>query len=558
MSLIEEIKDLLKYSDDQFLQSLYRSQQEGAYCDVELCVGRDQWRIPVHRAVLAARSPYFQTMFNSDFLEKNSSVIVLDPKGEIFSTRESIDLLIQFLYTGNFSNTPGINSVIQIFRASSLWILENLQHICEYFLAANLSLENCEEILEEGKKFNSDLLVKTCLRFIFSNQDLAENFPKIVEELSNLKYSNVSENQTQYFLALHKIPQKTNLTEFIAEIKLSSGQETYKKVGVQFQVDAKGCVTVAEFNIRLPTWIDFKHFGSRRAREILDSVIVCAAAMGETCFFGIANRIRASNSNNQQYKFCGILEYHIKTEGWEIIPYIQGSIVAKYRLNDIIHQTDLLFIDHHCPNGPKLKIKNLDIDCLFVRSLEEEAIIVEQILPLESFHDRFDEDQIEDLHCQNIFMVNGDTFFQVDLILVKIDSEDNIQKIPLLSESSSAPVLSAHCLPLPDSGSFLVILKLSRNHRAGLEARIFHLEDGYLTISQPEDRAYCDRDQLHLLTDQDDGKIYLIGKLDESESSKFGINMYTADTDTWTFNCLETVPALDDQKLYTSQFPIFT
>ena len=220
MSLIEEIKDLLKYSDDQFLQSLYRSQQEGAYCDVELCVGRDQWRIPVHRAVLAARSPYFQTMFNSDFLEKNSSVIVLDPKGEIFSTRESIDLLIQFLYTGNFSNTPGINSVIQIFRASSLWILENLQQICEYFLAANLSLENCEEILEEGKKFNSDLLVKTCLRFIFSNQDLAENFPKIVEELSNLKYSNVSENQTQYFLALHKIPQKTNLTEFIAEIKL--------------------------------------------------------------------------------------------------------------------------------------------------------------------------------------------------------------------------------------------------------------------------------------------------------------------------------------------------
>ena len=118
MSLIDDIKELLNYSNDPFLQSLYRSQQEGAYCDVELCLGRDKWSIPVHRAVLAARSQYFQTMFSSDFLEKNSSVIVLDPAGEIFTTRSSIDLLMEFLYTGNFSSTPDLDSIIQIFRAS--------------------------------------------------------------------------------------------------------------------------------------------------------------------------------------------------------------------------------------------------------------------------------------------------------------------------------------------------------------------------------------------------------------------------------------------------------
>ena len=90
MSLIEEIKEQLRYSDEQFLRSLYRSQQEGAYCDLTLCVGRENWRIPVHRVVLAARSQYFQTMFNSDFLERKSSVIVLDPDSEIFSTIEMI------------------------------------------------------------------------------------------------------------------------------------------------------------------------------------------------------------------------------------------------------------------------------------------------------------------------------------------------------------------------------------------------------------------------------------------------------------------------------------
>ena len=159
MSLLEEIKELINYSNEPFLQSLYRSQQEGVYCDVELCLGREKWSIPVHRAVLAARSQYFQAMFSSDFLEKNSSVIVLDPAGDIFTTRNSIDLLIEFLYTGNFSNPPGLESVIQIFRASSLWILENLQRICEYFLAASLSLENCKDILEEARKYNSDFQV---------------------------------------------------------------------------------------------------------------------------------------------------------------------------------------------------------------------------------------------------------------------------------------------------------------------------------------------------------------------------------------------------------------
>ena len=38
----------------------------------------------------------------------------------------------------------------------------------EYFLTANLSQENCKDILEGGRKYNSDLLVKTCMRFIFS------------------------------------------------------------------------------------------------------------------------------------------------------------------------------------------------------------------------------------------------------------------------------------------------------------------------------------------------------------------------------------------------------
>ena len=194
-----------------------------------------------------------------------------------------------------------------------------------------------------------------------------------------------------------------------------------------------------------------------------------------------------------------------------------------------------------------------------MRSLEEEAIMVEQILPLDRLHDGWEDiEDIEDFHCQNVFKINEDTFYQLELDIVKIDVEDNIQRIALQSESSSDSITSRFCVPLHYRGAFLVILKLFRNQSTELEARKFSLEDGYVTISQPEDKPYCVSEQLHLLTDQDAGKVYVIGKLAESGNSQYGINIYTIDTDTWTFNYLESVSALDDKKLYTSSFPIYT
>ena len=78
-----------------------------------------------------------------------------------------------------------------------------------------------------------------------------------------------------------------------------------------------------------------------------------------------------------------------------------------------------------------------------------------------------------------------------------------------------------------------------------------------MSISQPEDRAYCVSEQLHLLTDQEAGKIYVIGKLAESGNSDYGVNIYTEHTDTWSFSYLKSPPALESKKLYTNPFPIY-
>ena len=139
-----------------------------------------------------------------------------------------------------------------------------------------------------------------------------------------------------------------------------------------------------------------------------------------------------------------------------------------------------------------------------------------------------------------------------------LDSED-LQKISLNFKSlhEAYHAYNGVSVPLPDRQGFLVILVLYGNSGGrGLEVRKFHLEDGHVTISQPEFRLYTGT--FSVLTDQEAGKIFVIGKLTGSENSKYGINIYTTDTDIWTFNYLESAPALDDIDLYTISFPIFT
>jgi len=498
---------------------------------------------------LAAKSPYYQAMFNSEFLEKTRSVIDIDPQSEVFTRRDSVEAIIEYFYTGNITSSPSVDTVIEIFRASSLWFLDSLQNICEYFLAASLSLDNCMDILEEAKKYNSNSLTQSCLRFMYSNQDLAEDLPSIVEELTKLNSNVDTKTPSKYYLAFHTIPHNTKLEEFIAEIEFSSEEEGYKKVGVQYRVDDKGGVAISDFTIRLPTWIDFKQFGSKRSREIKNAVIVCAAAMGESCYFGIANRTQ--NSQNV-YKFCGILEYHIMTEGWEIIPYIPKSIVAEYRLNHGIHRANLLFFIENCPEGSKLKITNFQQHCLFVRSMEEEAIIVEQILPEVSLE--LDDDYS---YCQNVFKINDITFFQTNELIIKIDLEDNFEKIVLESESDGL-IENRYCLPLQDRDAFILVMKLYKNDCSQIEVRKYHLIlDGFVSISQPESKPYSLTDPVHVV--HDDDKLYVIGKLQELENSKYGVNTYNLDSDTWTFRYLEDSNFSNDNKvkLYSGSFAIY-
>ena len=66
--------------------------RDGKFCDVTISVGEK--KIRAHKLVLAASSPYFETMFTGDFPESNQSEVTIR---EVDA--EAMETLIEFCYT---------------------------------------------------------------------------------------------------------------------------------------------------------------------------------------------------------------------------------------------------------------------------------------------------------------------------------------------------------------------------------------------------------------------------------------------------------------------------
>ena len=75
------------------LQQLNSLRREGILCDCVLQV--EDKEFPVHRAFLAACSPYFRALFTSQMKESGRSLVVI---GGV--SVETFELLLDFIYTG--------------------------------------------------------------------------------------------------------------------------------------------------------------------------------------------------------------------------------------------------------------------------------------------------------------------------------------------------------------------------------------------------------------------------------------------------------------------------
>ena len=141
-------------------------------CDIELVV--DDVRIPAHKSILSACSPYFKAMFSSSYSEANQGSVVIR---EVSST--ALELLVLYFYTSEVYITT--DNVQELLGASCMFQVPSLKDACCEFMRRHLGVTNCL-----GVRAVADL--HSCAQLRKIADDFArKNFTSVIESEEFLK-----------------------------------------------------------------------------------------------------------------------------------------------------------------------------------------------------------------------------------------------------------------------------------------------------------------------------------------------------------------------------------
>uniref|UniRef100_A0A7M4E9A7 Leucine zipper like post translational regulator 1 n=1 Tax=Crocodylus porosus TaxID=8502 RepID=A0A7M4E9A7_CROPO len=152
---------------------------EGAgmdFCDIILLL--DGHPRPAHKAILAARSSYFEAMFRS-FMPEDGQVNI--SIGEMVPSKQAFESMLRYIYYGEVNMPP--EDSLYLFAAPYYYGFFNnrLQAYCKQNLEMNVTAENVLQILEAADKTQALDMKRHCLHII------VHQFTK-VSKLPNLRF----------------------------------------------------------------------------------------------------------------------------------------------------------------------------------------------------------------------------------------------------------------------------------------------------------------------------------------------------------------------------------
>ncbi|XP_055332543.1 TD and POZ domain-containing protein 3-like [Paramacrobiotus metropolitanus] len=122
-----------------------------------LCQGRE---FPVHRAILAAQSPVFAAMFQSDMAEKATGVCRIED-----TSAEVLDILLSFAYT-RVAFEAGDETLMQLWHAADKYDMKELGAECERVMMGALTAENAYLFLGFAREHSLVKLKSVAAKFI--------------------------------------------------------------------------------------------------------------------------------------------------------------------------------------------------------------------------------------------------------------------------------------------------------------------------------------------------------------------------------------------------------
>uniref|UniRef100_A0A2D4PQP0 BTB domain-containing protein n=2 Tax=Micrurus TaxID=8634 RepID=A0A2D4PQP0_MICSU len=150
---------------------------EGAgleFCDIILLL--DGHPRPAHKAILAARSSYFEAMFRS-FMPEDGQVNI--SIGEMVPSKQAFESMLRYIYYGEVNMPP--EDSLYLFAAPYYYGFYNnrLQAYCKQNLEMNVTVENVLQILEAADRTQALDMKRHCLYIIVHQFTKVSKLPNL-------------------------------------------------------------------------------------------------------------------------------------------------------------------------------------------------------------------------------------------------------------------------------------------------------------------------------------------------------------------------------------------
>lgn len=151
------------------------------YSDMILSVGESE--LPVHKAILAARSPVFGAMFaHSSTREVQEGRVLIED-----AQKEAVVSFIRYLYTGLIP--PNEQLTDELLALADKYEVPLLKDACDLMLTHSLNVENVLTLLCFAHLHDASLLRNKCLNFTLKNAFQVTHTPeweKVIEQQPKL------------------------------------------------------------------------------------------------------------------------------------------------------------------------------------------------------------------------------------------------------------------------------------------------------------------------------------------------------------------------------------
>ncbi|XP_068683048.1 kelch-like protein 17 isoform X2 [Montipora foliosa] len=147
---------------EELIERIDALRRNERFCDVAVAVKDEEFK--AHKLVLAASSPFFLSLLESDMKESKEHLIKIELEE---ATAAVIEQVIAYIYTGNVSLTEE-NSHDLIATADYL-LLPGLKTLAGEFLKMNLTTENCVFNYYFAEKYQSFGLMEESCQMINAN-----------------------------------------------------------------------------------------------------------------------------------------------------------------------------------------------------------------------------------------------------------------------------------------------------------------------------------------------------------------------------------------------------